>query len=101
VSSVKSTDIHRIFRAVDRGGEIIFVHETAPVWVVHYDAIEDSYSFQREFWHGYHAIAKVKKGAPVWSANNKRIGEDRGFKTLFEALEAAAAVAQEYQKEAA
>ena len=78
-----------MFTAVKRNGETIWVHKTAPVWVVHYEAIEDSQSFRYEFWQPYRAIEPLKRGREVWAHNNKRIGKEGEFKSLAAALKAA------------
>lgn len=84
-----------MFDEIDRGYETIWVHKTAPIWVVHYEAIEGSRDFRREFWQPYRAIEKVKRGAKVWSANNKRIGQEGEFTSL----DAALAAADQYAKQ--
>lgn len=78
-----------VWTEVKRGGETIWVHESAPVWVVHYEPIEDSQSFRHEFYQPYIAIEAVKKGREVWAHNNKRIGKEGEFKTLADSLAAA------------
>lgn len=80
--------MNEAFDAVERNGETIWVHKTAPVWVVHYSAIEDSQSFRREFWQPYRAIEAIRKGRQVWTANNKRVGKEGEFLTLEAALQA-------------
>ena len=70
------------YEAVERNGETIWVHKTKPVWIVHYDAVEG----RVEFWQPYRAIAKVKRGAAVWSADNKRVGDERQFRSLEAAM---------------
>lgn len=67
----------------------IYLHNTAPVWVVQYEATQD----RAQFWQGYRPVAKVPAGRMPWSVDNRRIGTDRGFPTLDAALAAAIAVA--------
>ena len=93
------TDFCHSFDAVDRGYETIWVHKTAPVWIVHYEAIEGSRDFRHEFWQPYRAIAKVKRGAKVWSADNKRIGTEAEFRSLEAAMAAAVAYVEQNTKE--
>lgn len=81
----------QFYKPVKRNGENVWVHRTAPVWIVQYEAIEGSRGFQREFWQPYRAIGKVERGAAVWSANNKRIGDEAEFRSLDAAMQAARA----------
>ena len=93
------TDIADSFTQVDRGGFPVWVHKTAPVWICHYEAIEDSQSFRHEFYQPYVPVEKLKPGRAVWAHNNKRVGKEGAFRTLEAAMQAAVeAVAQ---KEAA
>jgi hypothetical protein len=55
-------------------------HATLPVFVVHY--------VTGEHYQGYKAIERVRSGAPVYSADNRRVGDTHGFETLDQAMAA-------------
>lgn len=95
----RDTPSGEAFAPVERGGETIWVHKSCPVWIVHYDAIEDSQSFRHEFFQPYIAIEPLKRGRQVWAHNNKRVGKEAAFRTLDEAMFAALEAVS--QKEAA
>lgn len=82
---------HPSFRRVKRSYETIWVHKTAPIWVVHYPEIAAGNGLGAipEFWQPYRAIGKLKRGHEVWAHNNKRIGTEGAFRTLSAALAAA------------
>lgn len=89
----------RQFREVERNGSIIWVHESVPVWVVHYPEIPagNGLAATMEFWQPYRAVVKLRRGAEVWAHDNKRVGAEGAFRSLLDALEAAAAAAVEYE----
>lgn len=90
MKSASSTD-GTAFNEVERNGETIWVHKTAPVWIVHYSAIEDSQSFRHAFYQPYVATVPLKKGRMVWAHDNKRVGNEGAFRTLEDAMRAAEA----------
>lgn len=57
-------------------------HDTAPVWIVKYDAIPD---VRAEHWKAYKAVERVPAGRAPYSVDNKVIGSVRGFNSLEEA----------------
>jgi hypothetical protein len=74
------------FRQIERNGESIWMHTSLPVWIVRYDAID---GVRAEFYKPYRAVAPVPKGRNPWTVDNRRIGTERGFASLAEAVEAA------------
>ena len=86
-----ASTINSRFSTVKRhaGCETIYVHETKPVWIVHFDAIEPtptSYGHP-EHWNVYYAIEKLKRGHAVWAHNNKRLGEFASLEAAFAAAD--------------
>lgn len=69
---------------VDRGGQTIHVHVEEPLWIVCYEAVETPQYVRPTYWQVYRAIEPVKRGAAVWSADNKKLAE-RGYPTFGEA----------------
>jgi hypothetical protein len=59
-------------------------HATLPVFVVHYPKTQ----MTGEHYQGYKAIERVRTGAPVYSADNRRVGHANGFETLDQAMAA-------------
>lgn len=80
-----------MWNTIERSYETILVHQTAPVWIVHYEAIEGSRDFRHEFWQPYRAIEKLKRGRQIWAHDNKRIGDEAEFRSLEAAMAAAEA----------
>lgn len=64
-----------LWNQVDRGGETIWVHRDAPVWVVHYEAIEDSQSFRHAFYQPLgnrsERVHQVERGRPQDAARRR------------------------------
>jgi hypothetical protein len=71
----------------ERGGETIHVHKTAPMWIVCYEGITAADYIRPTYWQVYRAIEPVKRGAKVWSADNKKLSA-RGYSSLEEAFAA-------------
>jgi hypothetical protein len=59
-------------------------HATLHVFVVHYPKTHVT----GEHYQGYKAIERVRIGAPVYSADNRRVGDAHGFETLDQAMAA-------------
>lgn len=62
----------------------IWVHESAPVWIVHYAAT----NVRREFWQAYRAVAHLPRGRRPWAVDNRRLNAD-GYPSLKSAMQAA------------
>jgi hypothetical protein len=86
---------HPDFTKVDRGGETVWLHKTRPVWIVYYEAIENSHSFRYAFWQPYKAIGKVPHGRMPWTVNNEKIGREGACKSLEDAFSLASLAAAE------
>ena len=78
---------HTPWQAVDRLGQTIHVHATEPLWIVCYEGITAHDYLRPTYWQVYRAIEPVKRGAAVWSADNKKLSA-RGYSTLEEAFRA-------------
>jgi hypothetical protein len=85
-ATISSQSTSGVFRQIERNGESIWMHASLPVFIVRYDAIP---GVRVEFYRAYRAIANVPKGRAPWTVDNDRIGTERGFATLAEAVEAA------------
>lgn len=72
---------------VERGGEMIHVHAMHPLWIVCYEGIQATDYMRPTYWQVYRAIEPVKRGAKVWSADNKKLSE-RGYPSLEAAMSA-------------
>jgi hypothetical protein len=71
----------------ERFEETIHVHATHPLWIVCYEGISAPDYIRPTYWQVYRAIEPVKRGAKVWSADNKKLSA-RGYSTLGEAFAA-------------
>ena len=78
------------FKRVFRNYQSVLVHAEKPVWIVAYRDFETK---AVKFWQAYKVkeYLTVKKGRAPWSYDNHRIGGDKGFKTLKDAILAASA----------
>lgn len=74
------------FTQVDRNAGTTWLCDTRPVWVVHYPTTPA----RNEFYQAYKAIQPVPRGRMPWTVDNRRIGTDQGFRTLQDAMGAAA-----------
>lgn len=77
------------FTLVHRPHGDCWLHDAKPVWIVHYPATD----VRGEHYQAYRTVAPIPKGRQPWTVDNRRIGTDRGFATLDEAVQAAEAVA--------
>lgn len=77
------------FKRVYRATGSVIMHATKPVWIVRYGDYERGGT---KFWQAYRAVDTLPKGRMPWTVDNRRIGTDKGFKTLRDALNAAQAV---------
>lgn len=67
-------------------GDPLYVHNDRQVWIRFYPAIE---GIRAAYWQGYRAVKAVPAHRAPWSFDNRRIGSDRGFATLADAMAAA------------
>ena len=79
------------FSLARMGAGVCLAHDTLPVWIVkqpHFDG-------RSAFYQGYIAVGKLIKGRHpcMGGVDNRRVGDERGFKTLDEAARAAIAKA--------
>ncbi len=74
------------FKRTYRTTGSVLLHRSKHVWIVRYADYERGGT---KFWQAYRAVDTVPKGRDPWTVNNKRIGTDKGFKTLRDALLAA------------
>ena len=76
-----------MFKQVERAHcSSVWLHETKPHWIVHYPATRATAAH----YQAYRAVERVKEGREPWSADNRRIGSPDGFRTLGDAMQAAA-----------
>ena len=67
----------------------ILVHNTKLVWIVYREKIDNT---RPAHYCAYRNVAHIPKGRHPWSVDNRRIHkENKGFKTLAEAIKAAEA----------
>lgn len=100
MASSRDAQYDSAWNEVERGGEMIHVHTAAPLWIVCYEGITAVDYVRPTYWQVYRAIEPVKRGAKVWSADNKKLSE-RGYPTLKEAMAAGAEWLRANTKEAA
>jgi hypothetical protein len=77
------------FNKVERDCGFVWMHDSAPVWIVKYDAITTGPHRRAAFYQAYRAVQPVPKGRMPWSIDNRRIGTEDGFATLTAAQQAA------------
>lgn len=65
--------------------DALYVHKDRQVWIRFYPAIEG----RAAWWQGYRAVKTVPAHREPWSIDNRRIGTDRGFASLTDAIAAA------------
>ena len=75
------------FRKATRPTGAFWQHISKPHWVVKYDALKD---VRPAVYYAFRAIVPVPKGRQAWTVDNRCIGSKDGFKTLAEAMKAAA-----------
>jgi hypothetical protein len=56
-----------------------WVHNEHPVWIRYYPLARTPY------WQAYRSLKKPKAGQMPWAVDNKKIGDENGFKTLEDA----------------
>jgi hypothetical protein len=61
-------------------------HNSKPVWVTFYPAVD---GVRPAHYIPYRAVQAVPAGRKPWTVDNRRIGSDRGFSALEDALNAA------------
>lgn len=78
------------FKRVFRNYQSILEHKQKPVWIVAYREYDTG---RVKFWQAYKVkeYLHVPKGRAPWSIDNRRIGTDKGFRTLRDAIMAAVA----------
>lgn len=74
-----------MFTMIETATGLAWIHNSKPIWIRFYDTANPPY------WQAYRAVKKTKIGQMPWAVDNKRIGSERGFATLEEAIEAAEA----------
>lgn len=89
------------FRRVERGPGDAWLHESAPIWIVHYPGFPGSSSHRYDSWHAYKAVQKVPAGRYPWTVDNRSIGGQDGWATPEQAFRAARDEAKEMNREAA
>lgn len=73
------------FVLTQREGGECWLHFARPMWIVRYPATDA----RAEHYQAYRAVMPVLPGRKPWSVDNRRIGGDRGFATLEQAVRAA------------
>lgn len=66
--------------------ENTWLHNSKSVWATFYPAVE---GVRPAHFIPYRAVKPVPAGAKPWTVDNRRIGSDRGFAVLEDALNAA------------
>lgn len=64
----------------------LFIHDSNPIWVASYPEVP---GVRAEFWQAYRAVKPVPAGRQPWTVDNRRIGTERGFPSLADAIAAA------------
>jgi hypothetical protein len=61
----------------------VWMHDSGMIWIRHYDLVN------HPFFQAYRALRKPKAGQMPWAVDNKKIGTERGFMTLDQAIQEA------------
>lgn len=76
-----------MFKQVERAHcSSVWLHETKPHWIVHYPATRVT----GEHYQAYRSVERIPAGRKPWTVDNRRIGTQDGYRTLDEAMQAAA-----------
>lgn len=59
------------------------MHDSGMIWIRHYDLVS------HPFFQAYRALKKPKLGQMPWAVDNRKIGTERGFETLDQAMQEA------------
>ena len=72
------------------GEQVVWMHTEKPHWIVFYEAFKSDFMTRPAFYEAYRAIHPVPNGRKPWTIDNKRFSTGNGFRTLRQAMQAAA-----------
>ena len=70
--------------------QVVWLHNEKPHWIVHYEESKHPTMTRPAFYEAFRAIHPVPSGRKPWSIDNKRFSDGNGFRTLRQAMQAAA-----------